>query len=166
MIFSCQAGLTIKVSSEVRVMFERYKQSSGKSLEAGGILLGTINLATSEVEIDELTEPAKTDKRGRFFFWRKKNPTQRRINMAWKSTGGTLIYLGEWHTHPEPTPTPSSIDLQNWKSILTKAKYEQEFLLFIIVGQEHTRIWKMDKNSQIVAECLLQPDSEKVKKEN
>ncbi len=137
--------------------FERFKQSTPFSVEAGGILLGTINLTTSEIEINDATEPTKADKRGRFFFWRKKNPAQKRINSAWKSSGGTSIYLGEWHTHPEADPLPSAVDIENWKALSTKAEYEQEFLLFIIVGTQHTALWRIDKNSLVISKCDLAP---------
>uniref|UniRef100_UPI003CED28D9 Mov34/MPN/PAD-1 family protein n=1 Tax=Enterobacter cloacae complex sp. 280C5 TaxID=3395861 RepID=UPI003CED28D9 len=29
---------------------------------------------------------------------------------------GFLVYLGEWHTHPEDFPQPSSTDLRSWRT--------------------------------------------------
>ena len=55
---------------------------------------------------------------------------------------GTKSYLGEWHTHPEPNPRPSSLDITEWKKT---ANYNEDMLLFLIVGQETIFIQTSDQ---------------------
>jgi integrative and conjugative element protein (TIGR02256 family) len=38
----------------------------------------------------------------------------------WKTTGGEVDYLGEWHTHPESIPSPSGIDQHEWSRLMSK----------------------------------------------
>jgi integrative and conjugative element protein (TIGR02256 family) len=47
---------------------------------------------------------------------------------------GTITYLGDWHTHPEPNPTPSQIDYNTFILNHKKTKLEQGFSLYIILG--------------------------------
>jgi integrative and conjugative element protein (TIGR02256 family) len=51
---------------------------------------------------------------------------------AWIRTSGTLDYLGEWHTHPEDTPRPSSIDRQQWHTVCDSTTVA---IAFVIVGR-------------------------------
>jgi integrative and conjugative element protein (TIGR02256 family) len=112
-------------------------------------MLGRLILDSSDVIVDEATQPHPDDKRSRFFFWRSNRPAQQRVVDAWNGSSGTHIYLGEWHTHPEDVPTPSCVDIQNWKRILKKSRFEQGFLLFVIVGRRETRVWEARKGRKI-----------------
>src|SRR4030065_2453388 len=76
--------------------------------EIGGILLGTVY--TSHCEIVRATIPNKYDKCGRTDFVRSKRGAQLEIIHEWKNSTGTIIYLGEWHSHFENNPTPSLVD--------------------------------------------------------
>jgi integrative and conjugative element protein (TIGR02256 family) len=126
-----------------------FRQLNTDQKEAGGILLGRLIEATDDVIVDEVTSPNKADRRGRFFFFRKRNTTQQRINTAWKESAHTRVYLGEWHTHPEDDPSPSGVDIENWSRIGRTARYEQEFLFFIIVGITTIRVWERRKDGAI-----------------
>jgi integrative and conjugative element protein (TIGR02256 family) len=42
--------------------------------------------------------------------------------------------VGEWHTHPEATPAPSSIDVSEWKSL---CRNNEQPLIFVILGTAH-----------------------------
>lgn len=48
-----------------------------------------------------------------------------------------MDYLGEWHTHPEDSPSPSTIDTDGWQRICSKRKTP---MLFVIVGTQD-RLW-------------------------
>ena len=52
------------------------------------------------------------------------------------------IYLGDWHSHPEDRLTPSPVDRRDWSGTLERAVYEQDFLLFAIVGRKSLCLWE------------------------
>src|SRR5687767_11009440 len=111
-----------------------YRQHAPSSCEAGGVLLGRLIRNSCDAIVDEGTSPTPQDHRGRFFFRRAGPPTQRRITEAWFQSEGVVNYLGEWHTHPEDVPSPSSTDLKNWRKLVRTARFEQDSLIFVIVG--------------------------------
>jgi integrative and conjugative element protein (TIGR02256 family) len=135
----------------------RYRQLSPKAREAGGMLLGRLIDETQDVVIDAVTIPSHIDKRGRFFFFRDRLLAQRHVNIAWQESGHIRIYLGEWHSHPEDDPCPSQQDLKNWQRIGRATDYEQDFLLFVIVGRKNTRIWELGKGKTLPVQ--LEPSS-------
>jgi integrative and conjugative element protein (TIGR02256 family) len=116
------------------------------------MLLGRLINETDDAVIDEATAPTGEDSRGRFFFTRAKAAAQRYINLVWRKSVRTCVYLGEWHTHPEDIPIPSDQDLRNWKRITKTAKYDQNALIFVIVGRQRMRVWICDKSSLAVSE--------------
>lgn len=66
-------------------------------------------------------------------------------------SGGTTVYLGEWHTHPEDVPHPSWIDERDWRRIVSKARYEQSHLVFVIAGRIEIRAFEVDRAAAISA---------------
>jgi len=78
-----------------------YVQDVPTKPEAGGVLLGRHILETGDIIVDLITEPMPSDRQGRFRFFRARRPHQAAIDRAWRASGGTYTYLGEWHTHPE-----------------------------------------------------------------
>ena len=83
------------------------------------------------IEIVDVTTPMLFDVRKRCSFERKDLGHQRICDSRWESSGGTMHYIGEWHTHPEMRPTPSSIDRREWGKL---KNYYCEPLVFIITG--------------------------------
>lgn len=150
MKFHRASGGLLELAADAKTILLAHRQLKADQMEAGGILLGRLIDATDDVLVDEVTSPNKQDRRGRFFFFRKKRTAQQRINFAWKESSHTRIYLGEWHTHPESDPSPSDIDLENWNRIGRMATYEQEFLFFIIVGIKKIRAWEREKDGTIL----------------
>ena len=145
MKFSRPNGGTVEFHKSAEAAMSRYRQLSRRDAEAGGMILGRLVVESTDLIVDEVTEPAKVDRKGRFFFIRRRREAQRRVNQAWLGSNGTRNYLGEWHSHPEDNPTPSDIDIENWCRIGAQARYEQDFLLFAIVGRERTRLWERAK---------------------
>lgn len=154
--FRRQNGGVIAVGAEAAAIFERYRQLDSASLEAGGVLLGRFIRSSSDIVIDVATVPGQGDKAKRFSFHRARSRSQALINQAWQESEGTRNYLGEWHTHPEDEPYPSQVDLNNWWRICSSAAYEQEGLLFVIVGRIKTCIWEIERKDghilQLVAD--------------
>jgi integrative and conjugative element protein (TIGR02256 family) len=59
---------------------------------------------------------------------------QRIIDQEWLESGRTLLYLGEWHTHPEPSPSPSLTDYLTFSGNYFRSSFEQNLLLYAIMG--------------------------------
>ncbi len=104
--------------------------------EAGGILLGYVYCNYSK--IIKVTVPNKYDSFSSHFFIRSKKGAQPQINKAWSKSKGTLIYLGEWHTHSEINPKPSEVDKNMILRSLNETKMEINFLYMIIAGLNNT----------------------------
>jgi integrative and conjugative element protein (TIGR02256 family) len=132
----------VKIAEAALDAFTRFVQFAPDSREAGGVLIGRHILHTSDVVVDTVTTPLKGDRGTRTRFHRHAKGHQEILDRAWAESGGTSVYLGEWHTHPEPTPTPSSIDLGDWARRLRSDTVEAPFLLFVIVGQHDICVWE------------------------
>jgi integrative and conjugative element protein (TIGR02256 family) len=152
MNFLCPANGVVSFGQAVTNILDYQRQVDVASHEAGGMLLGRLIDGTNDVVVDEGTEPTAKDRRGRFFFDRAKAAAQHYINLVWRQSKSTRVYLGEWHTHPEDDPTPSDHDLGNWRRIAKKARYDQDFLIFVIVGRKKIRVWVCDKSSLFMSE--------------
>lgn len=111
-------------------------EQDGGSDESGGILLGYVY--KDHAEVVEVTVPNQLDSSGPRFFVRSRAGAQPKVDEAWKKSHGTLIYLGEWHTHSQVNPLPAGTDRRMIKNVLEQAEMEIDFLFLIIVGQEDT----------------------------
>jgi integrative and conjugative element protein (TIGR02256 family) len=129
---------------DVFKVFKDYQQVSGRK-EAGGILLGTV--FPEKVLIEIATSPNNRDKAGRFFFNRNVDMAQLAVNRAWAESGGKTIYVGEWHTHPEPKPTPSSDDHKLLWDMLLDTKMHIDFLFMIIIGTQECLVMMNHKQN-------------------
>jgi integrative and conjugative element protein (TIGR02256 family) len=148
-------GGTIELGSAVVAVLDRYRQLEAGAQEAGGMLLGRLISESNDLVIDEATEPGKRDRKGRYFFFRGRSHAQKRVDEVWYRSHCTVNYLGEWHSHPEDDPSPSCADINNWRRISSKARYEQDCLAFVIAGREKTRIWEFCKGSGKLYELQL-----------
>jgi integrative and conjugative element protein (TIGR02256 family) len=155
MKFSRDNGGVVEFRPAVNTTMERYRQVESHAKEAGGMLLGRLINESTDLVIDEATEPTNSDRKGRFFFIRRRRHAQRRVDAAWHGSNGTLNYLGEWHTHPEDNPSPSTVDIDNWLTIGQTARYDHDCLVFAIVGRKGTRAWELSKSIGILHELSL-----------
>jgi len=138
----------LKISEAPLLRMEEYKQDSRGKDEAGGVLLGRFIKKSKNIVVDRVTVPMIGDRRSRFEFIRNEKVHQRIITSAWNKSGGTINYLGEWHTHPERVPSPSEKDLENWKNILRQGIFSSLYLYFVIVGTKEIRIWEGNRRSE------------------
>ena len=129
-----------------------YAQDVPHKLEAGGVLLGRHILNTLDIVVDLVTTPLPGDHQSRVRFFRARRRHQAAIDRAWKDSGGTYTYLGEWHTHPEPGPMPSLVDQLNWRRKLMVDRFSIS-LFFVIVGTEAVRVWEGRQHGTHL--CLL-----------
>ena len=124
----------------------RHGQHDPGASEAGGIMLGRIIADSDDIIVDEITTPSSSDRRTRFAFFRSVSAAQHAVFNAWRSSKGTRIYLGEWHSHPEPDPNPSRHDIENWRAIVRETRYEQHSLFFAIVGTRSIVVWELARS--------------------
>lgn len=102
----------------------------GDKTEAGGILLGRYRMP--HIEIVTCSEPMTSDIRTFAGFDRRDRGHQLRALERWKDSGGTITFVGEWHSHPEESPSPSPLDLRTWREAQRSAGNLP--LVFIIRG--------------------------------
>lgn len=138
---------TICITREVLSVLELYKQTNNQN-EAGGIILGFV-FEDGEVVISEVSQPNKFDKASRFGFVRDKKMAQQIVDRAFVESGGKLIYLGEWHTHPETIPKPSRTDKRMIKNQYKKNIINENFLILLIQGIESLYIAVYNGNQLI-----------------
>lgn len=154
-VFKTRRGSRLKLDGSVVKLLASHRQVAPHHHEAGGVLLGRHLLASSDIVVDEISEPMNGDTRSRFQFRRDRDNHQRRIDEAWQASRGTCVYLGEWHTHPEPVPTPSSTDLHDWRRRLRTDIFDGNALYFIIVGIQHIRAWEGARASSAITAMEL-----------
>lgn len=142
LVFKTLGEKRLKLDAAVLERFAIHRQLAPHHHEAGGVLLGRHLLGSADVVVDEITEPMPGDARSRFQFRRQQQSHQRRIDEAWRASRGTCVYLGEWHTHPEPNPTPSGTDLRDWERHLRVDIVDGDTLYFVIVGTRAVRAWE------------------------
>ena len=129
MIFEMPEGGYLLLEEEVERFLSPYLGASERMLEAGGILIGSYR--GPHVHIRTCTVPLVADVRCPTLFDRKDAGHQCAALRAWRRSGGTETFVGEWHTHPEPHPEPSPLDRETWAAVLRKSAQP---LVFLIVG--------------------------------
>lgn len=160
LVFRRSNGGTVCLGASAVETILRHRQHRAGDPEAGGILLGRRILDTDDVVIDLASEPHIEDSRGRFRFFRKKEPAQRLVDTSWEQSKGTRNYLGEWHSHPEDDPAPSGLDLGEWQRIIATAVFEQDYLLFAIAGRKSVRMWELSRNKRLAVMSVVVPPLE------
>lgn len=148
-IWQTDDGLSGSLSKQVTVEMISWRQRRFYSREAGGVLLGFIDAESDGILVERCTIPGKKDKRSRCSFYR--GPRHQLEADEWhQKTGWRGTQLGLWHTHPEQIPTPSSIDVNDYQSVLQFGKYPAKALLFLIVGIKETAFWIGQKNKSLL----------------
>lgn len=152
---TCQNANTadsrILIEATPLLLMDRFWQNEMDKPESGGILLG--HRRGKHLHVTIATEPQPGDGRWRFFFNRSMRAHQDIALKKWRASGGTVDYLGEWHTHPEPHPSPSPKDYAEWRKICSRLPNP---MLFMIVGWSG-EVWLGCSNGQKVEQCNIDP---------
>lgn len=139
----------LEISPSALHGIDSHRQFDRSAAEAGGLLLGRLIRDSSDVVVDQATVPNLADRRSRFRFFRAAAPAQAAVDAAWRTSGGTRVYLGEWHTHPEDEPKPSCLDRKDWRRIVKRARFEQQALFFAIAGRTWLQVWEVDRGRAV-----------------
>ena len=132
-------GRQVHVSDAVSGVWHVHRQTAPDAAESFGVLMGTTSVDQREIWIERVTTPMECDERTRFSFALRDPGHQRMVCGMFTCSGGQAIYLGTWHTHPEPVPTPSGIDRNDWVSCLRANRGRP--LAFVLVGTERVCVF-------------------------
>lgn len=135
--------ILVSLSETVTEIFQGHIQTARDDREAGGLLLGSVHGVN--IAISEATVPTSWDKRLRHLFERMPMGHKAVAEARWLESGGTVRYLGEWHTHPEDHPCPSGIDRSEWKKLVRK-RVDRRPLLAIVVGRKSLHVELVEDN--------------------
>ena len=129
----------VHVSDEVAAVWHVHRQTSPDTAESFGVLIGTTSIDRREIWIERVTTPMAHDRRTRLSFALRDPGHQQTVCGMFTCSDGRAIYLGTWHTHPEPVPTPSGIDRNDWVACLRANRGRP--LAFVLVGTEKVRMF-------------------------
>ena len=132
-------GRRVIVNDKVAEVWHGHRQTVATATESFGVLMGTTSVDRRDIWIEAVTTPMPQDRRSRFSFALRDPGHQRTVCRRFASSDGRVIYLGTWHTHPEPMPTPSTIDLNDWVTCLRANRGRP--LAFVLVGIEEVRVF-------------------------
>lgn len=136
LVFIDDFGNHVVIMSEVVQQLNSYRQMHYSSTEAGGTLIG--ERRGLHIVVTHISEPGPSDIRSRNRVERKGGHHQQKVDELFQQTGGFLVYLGEWHTHPEDLPQPSYTDIKSWLAGLNAT----EPMIMLIVGREGVWVGK------------------------
>lgn len=129
-------------------ILEQFTQRRYGQPESGGIIMGKI--IGDEIQIIRLSVPTLLDRFSRYNFERHAISAQIIIDYEFYNSGGEMVYLGEWHTHPEAHPRPSETDKQMIHRQYHSQGRRTDFLLLVIQGTE-SRYVSIIENGQLHA---------------
>lgn len=134
---SADKAVLLNFDAAVLEVFTKHIQRRVRDCEAGGILMGTVHEASLLVK--EASGPTGRDVRRQYFFERMPFRHRALARSRWRSSAGTMRYLGEWHTHPLDHPTPSPLDRIEWTQLARK-RADGRPMLAVIVGRRSLRV--------------------------
>lgn len=115
---------------EVRISqhaLDRMKRHRSQALpnETGGVLLGSFDILSRVIYVGTVLPSPPDSKEWPMTYIRGIKGLKRRINNVRKNTGGHIMYVGEWHSHPKGfTATPSRDDLLAHRWLTTQMSQE------------------------------------------
>jgi integrative and conjugative element protein (TIGR02256 family) len=122
-----------RISSYLNTRIDKY--------EHGGLLLGYRKVGA--IEIKEVTFPKRWDTSSPVRFHRSAAGHQLKAFREWIASGGTVGWVGEWHSHPFGSSSPSSIDRNTWRMVANHTGEPMAFIIFsskdIFVGTQFPR---------------------------
>lgn len=113
-------------------ILEKFTQYKSKDPESGGVILGKI--INDQINIMKISVPTPLDRCSRTNFERHKTSAKIIIDHEFYNSNGQMVYLGEWHTHPEPFPSPSGTDLKMIEGQFKNNVLSTDFLILLIKG--------------------------------
>lgn len=129
--YSNKDGLKIELPEAI---FQEIKHQVDKFYpnECGGIFVGQITGGVT-AKIEKMALPKKFSSTP-VYFVRLNNFINGWLKRLFTKYNGNMIYLGEWHSHPNGQPYPSTTDLNAMKEIALNPDIRIQTPLLLIVG--------------------------------
>jgi integrative and conjugative element protein (TIGR02256 family) len=124
-----ESGQRLVFSSSVLEHFEKHQQLRWWQREAGGQLFA--RLALPDIVVEEATGPRPSDWRTRCSYRPSRSAEQREIT---RRHGRGLLFIGDWHTHPEAAPMPSKRDIESMHELVEHSEHSLNGFILVIVG--------------------------------
>lgn len=139
----------VVLSPEVIAILQKYRQRFFWQTEAGGILLG--RRRSSHIEVMQATQPTARDRRLPFLFARDSFGHAQAASEAWALGGGTVDYVGEWHTHPQRVPMPSCTDRSEWHKLAVTRPNAPFVAVVVGTKQLHVELVNVQRQELLTA---------------
>lgn len=85
------------------------------------------------ITIELATGPRQSDRRTRYGYVPDRKAEQEEINRMFAKG---LLFIGDWHTHPERLPQPSHSDLRSIRNVFRASKHHLPAFLLLIAGTD------------------------------
>lgn len=136
----------VEITQDVLEALDEHKQIEGQ--ERAGVLVGVV-LGNNRYRIKKVSPSMTIEGATRTGCERDANLANTFVQEQYEQSGHTcIIYLGEWHTHPEVDPTPSGIDIFSIIKIAYLPDNTLPFVILCIVGLEKN-YWGCVVNNKI-----------------
>jgi len=135
-------SFSLELSNHVEILISKYKQDRVDKPELGGVLLGLSE--NNRFKIVRASEPNSFDKSTRHTIDRNREIDQILIRYEEANSSGKVIYLGEWHTHPQDIPKISNQDQQMMRMRLKLSKLQLPRVFLAIQGIYQLGIWTFE----------------------
>jgi len=123
------SGQRLIFSPTVLAHFDRHRQTRWWRREAGGQLFA--RFALPDIQVEEATGPRRSDRRTRNSYSPDRLAEQYEITIRHASD---LHFIGDWHTHPEPTPSSSQQDGESMRNLVAESRHVLNAFVLVIVG--------------------------------
>lgn len=107
-------------------------------LETGGIMLGWEN---GDIVVSNIIGPGPRAVHRRASFDPDTEWQDHQLAEKYEASGRTLVYLGDWHTHPGGAPTPSRRDRKTLATIAGYPAARCAAPIMVILGQGDDGLW-------------------------
>lgn len=139
-IVALQNDWTARVSSDLIGKLREHRNAASPN-ETGGVLLGIVDHTRKRIEVVSGL-PATTDSVGTpNSFERGVRDLREMIDHARHKTMDQIVYIGEWHTHPDGARVdPSSVDKEQLEGLRSAMLGQQRPTVMLIVGADDANL--------------------------
>lgn len=136
---------SIEIKEEVIEQLREFTQKDG--CELCGVLTGS-QIDEKKFRISKVSPPCVANN-SRYGCVRDAQMGNAFIAEDYEQSEHTRVYIGEWHTHPEPNPTPSQTDISSIVSNYHSSSLALPILVMVIVGTESLYVSVYEGNNFI-----------------
>lgn len=136
-----QIRLSARATNEMRAEVRRGARLRARRVETGGTLLGGFDPAARVVWVDEATGPPPDSRLSEAYFEHGTEGVEASIAARRAATARVTSFVGMWHSHPEGSASPSTIDESGMRELVWPVPSAPPRALILIAGGLHER-WR------------------------